>query len=272
MLTLTIHVHPNFSVNCNWVNQMNKFFLRLALASVAVFPAAATLAADLDVMPPPPPVEELRPATYDWTGVSIGVFVAANALDGHYDATPLCDDPTTIIVEACVLVDPEMSGIGYGAGVRLGADYQMGDIVFGVMGDWAMGGKIASNDDPVEATYLNMNQLATLRGRVGWALDDTLIYASAGLAAAEMEFGGLVGPTSVDNSEAKWTMGYAVGAGIEHALTDSISVGMEYVYIDLKDTKHFLTDGGAPPAAGTVDMKYNDIHTVRAMLNYRFSL
>lgn len=239
---------------------MNKFFLRLALASVAIIPATTAIAADLDM--PPPPVEELRPATYDWTGFNVGLFVAANAVDGHYDATPLCP------VGGCVIIDPEMSGIGYSAGARAGFDYQMGDIVLGVIGDWALGGKIADNDDPSEATYLNMNQMGTLRARAGWAMDNTLIYASAGVAVAEMEFGGLVGPGGVDDSESDWTAGLAVGGGIEHAVTDNLAVGMEYIYASFKDTSHFLDDGAG--AAGTVDMKYNAFHTVRATASYRF--
>lgn len=251
---------------------MTKFFLRLALLSAAFIPAASALAADIDVMPPPPPVEELRPATYDWSGASFGIFVAANAVDGHYDATPVCDDPLTVPVETCTIIDPEMSGIGYGIGVRAGFDYQMGDIVLGVMADSMLGGELATNDDPLEATYLNMNNLTTARVRAGWALDDTLIYASAGIALASMEFGGLVGPGSVDSSEEQWTAGFAIGGGMEHAITDSLSISMEYLYVDFADTEHFLTDGGAPAAAGTVDMYYNGFHTVRAGINYRFSM
>lgn len=246
---------------------MKAFLLRLALVSTVMVPVTSALAADLD---PPPPVEDLRPATYDWTGLSIGVFGAANALDGHYDATQICDDPTTPAVEPCPLVDPEMSGIGYGFGFKVGADYQMDSFVFGVVGDWQFSDSLADNDDPVEATYLNMNHLATLRARIGIADDRTLIYATGGLAAAEMEFGALVGPASVDDSEAQWAYGFAVGGGIEHAFTDSISVGLEYLYVDLEDTSHFLTDGAA--ASGNIDMMYDDMHTIRASLNYRFSL
>ncbi len=242
---------------------MHKFFLRLALVSVAFIPAASALAADLDVevMPPPPPVEELRPATYDWTGVSAGIFVSANAVEGQYDSSPTC---------GCVTTDISMSGIGFGLGARVGADYQMGDIVFGAIADWSLGGEIASNDVDTEQTYLNMKHMGTVRGRVGWALDDTLIYATGGLAMAEMEFGGNV--AGVDSSEVKWTKGLAIGGGMEHALSDDFSVGVEYMYVKFADTEHFLTDGAATPVSGTANMEYQDFHTVRATANYRFSL
>ena len=246
---------------------MKAYLLPLALASAVLVPVTSALAADLD---PPPPIEDLRPSTYDWTGVSIGVFGAANAVQGRYNANQICDDPTTPAVETC-FNDPEMSGIGYGFGVKLGADYQFDNLVIGVVGDWTFGDQLADNDDPVEATYLNMPNFATLRGRVGWADDRTLIYATAGLAAAEMEFGALIGPLpSVNDSKAEWTYGYAIGGGIEHAITDSLSVGLEYLYVDLQNTSHFLSDGMG--IQGTVDMIYEDMHTVRASLNYRFSL
>lgn len=246
---------------------MHKHFLRLALVTFAFTPFGSALAADLDmeVAPPPPPVEELRPATYDWTGVSAGAFISANAVEGQYDSAPTC---------GCLLTDISMSGIGFGAGLRFGADYQMGDIVFGVVNDWSLGGELASNDVTTEQTYLNMKYMGTFRGRVGWALDDTLLYATAGLAVANMEFGGMV--DGVDSSEAKWAKGLAIGAGMEHALADNFSIGFEYLYTKFGKTDHFLTDGGAGGTAGTTSgdayMDYQDFHTVRATANYRFSL
>jgi outer membrane immunogenic protein len=247
---------------------MHKSYLRSAFASVAfVLAAVPTLAADLDVLPPPPPppIEELRPATYDWTGVSAGVFISASAVEGNYDSIPTC---------GCTVTDISMSGIGFGAGGKLGADYQMGDIVFGVVGDWSLGGEIAENKVATEQTYLNMKHMATIRGRLGWALDDTLIYGTAGLAMASMEFGGMV--DGVDSSKTKWTKGLVVGAGMEHALSDDFSIGVEYLYAKLGKTDHFLTDNGGGATAGTVSgtaaMDYEDFHTVRATANYRFSL
>jgi outer membrane immunogenic protein len=246
---------------------MKAFFLRLALVSTVMVPVTSALAADLD---PPPPVDDLRPATYDWSGVHVGVFAAANALDGHYDATRDCDDPLTVPVETCPLIDPEMSGIGYGFGAKIGADYQFDNLVVGVVGDWTFGGDLATNDDPSEATYLNMNNLATARLRAGYANGDTLLYVTGGIAAADIEFGALVGPTSVDDSQSEWTYGWAIGGGIEHAVTESLSLNLEYLYIDLADTEHYLSDGAGN--AGTIDMYYNDMHTVRAGMSYRFSL
>ena len=240
---------------------MHKLFLVSALASAAILTAVPAFSADLDVMPPPPPpVEELRPATYDWSGISAGVFVAANALEGKFDASPLC---------GCGVNDVSMSGIGFAGGLKVGADYQMGDIVFGAVADWAMGKEIARNDHGTIESFLNMKNMATIRGRVGWALDDTLIYATGGLAIAQMELGGET--ATVTDSEAKWTKGFTIGGGMEHALSDNFSVGVEYLYTKFGSTNHFLTDGTVANT-GTAHMEYDDFHTVRASANYRFSL
>jgi outer membrane immunogenic protein len=239
---------------------MHKFFLVSALATVAFTSAMPALSADLDVPPPPPPVEELRPATYDWTGITAGLFVGANALEGKYDALPLC---------GCGVTDIAMSGIGFSAGAKIGADYQMGDIVFGVVADWSLGGELAKNDVRTEQTYLNMKHMGTARGRLGWALDDTLIYATGGLAMAEMEFGGMIG--AVDSKQKKWSTGFAIGGGMEHALADNFSIGVEYLYVNFGKTDHFLTNGTVA-GSGTVKMDYEDFHTIRASANYRFSL
>lgn len=249
---------------------MKASLLRLALLAAVCVPAASALAADLE---PPPPVDDLRPATYDWTGVSVGVFAAANAVDGNYDATQVCDNPATPVVEACPL-DPDMSGIGYGVGLKLGADYQVDSFVFGIVGDWSFNGQIADNESPAEATYLQMDNLGTLRARAGFADDRTLFYVTGGVAMADMEFGGLIGPASQANredvSDKDWTYGWVIGGGIEHAFTDSLSAGLEYLYINWDDSHHTLFDSTG--VGGTVDMHYNDFHTIRASLNYRFSL
>jgi outer membrane immunogenic protein len=243
---------------------MHKIFLRFALLSAALIPAASAFAADLDVEivppPPPPPIEELRPATYDWTGVSAGVFVASNASQGKFNASPLC---------GCGTSDYSLSGVGYGAGFRFGADYQVGDLVFGAIGDWAFGGQVSKNSVGTVSTYLKAKQMGTFRGRAGWALDDTLLYVTGGLAMAQMEFGGTTAVGA--DSESKWTKGVVLGAGMEHALSDDVSIGIEYLYTKFGKTNHFLTDGTIANT-GTAHMKYNDFHTVRASLNYRFSL
>ncbi len=235
---------------------MKKLLLGLAFATTLAVPVS--LAADLE---PPPPVDDMRPATYDWSGAYFGVFGMAIAEDGHYDATSFC---------GCVS-DPEMDGIGYGGGVLAGINYQVDSFVLGIEGDWAFAGKVGENNDPAELTYLKFNNIATLRARAGFAQDYTLLYVTGGAAAVDTEFGGLVGPvaTAVDVSDSAWLWGWTAGAGIEHAFTDNFHVRLEYLYIGLPDETYTLSP--AVGVGGTVDQQYDDIHMVRAGLTYNFS-
>lgn len=240
-------IAPNGKATLGSEYPMKSLLLRLALFTTAMVPASAVLAAD-----PEPPPPDIRSSIF-----SFGVFGATTALDGRYDICGGCD--------------PDMSGIGYGLGVKAGWDYLgEGGWAVGIVGDWMWGGELADNDDPVEATYLDMNYLATLRARGGYWANNTYIYLTGGFAAAEMEFGGLVGPSSVDDSDAEWTYGWTIGGGMEYAFTDSFSVGLEYLYVQLDDTSHTLSDGMG--SGGTLTQMYDDIHTVRLGFNYLFSL
>ena len=243
--------NPNDSVTLGLGIKMNKFFLRLAFAVAVLLPMPSALAADLDV---PPPMD-LRPANFDWSGPYIGIFGAAVAVDGTFDGVCSCGGAYT---------DLEHSGIGYAGGILGGWNYQIDSFVMGIEGDWAFGGEVASNDDPLVLTDLSFNNIATLRARAGFALDNTLLYVTGGLADVDMEFGAVI-TNNVNDST--WAYGWTVGGGLEHAFTPNFSGRIEYLYVGMDDTDFNLVD-----AADTFDgtQSFNDIHMVRAGLTYNF--
>jgi outer membrane immunogenic protein len=113
--------------------------------------------------------------------------------------------------------------------------------------------------------------LATFAGRIGYAADRTLYYAKAGPAlgrtAFKLNFAGAdpgVSQTAVAN---RW--GFAVGGGVEHALTREWSIVGEYKYVDLGTaTARF---GAAPDeleAVATERVKQN-YHVLTLGLNYK---
>jgi outer membrane immunogenic protein len=233
---------------------MNKFFLRLAFAVALLLPVPSVFAADLDV---PPPMDDLRPATFDWSGPYVGIFGAAVAVDGEFDGICSC---------AAVYTDLEHSGIGYAYGILGGWNYQIDSFVLGIEGDWAFGGTVATNDDPLVLTDLSFNNIATVRARAGFALDNTLLYFTGGLAAVDTEFGAVV--VATPDSASQWVYGWTIGGGLEHAFTQNFSGRLEYLYVNLPDTDYNgLTDG-----VDTFDatQSFNDIHMVRAGLTYNF--
>jgi outer membrane immunogenic protein len=230
---------------------MNKFFLRLAFAVAVLLPMPSALAADLDV---PPPMDDLRPANFDWSGPYIGVFGAAVAVDGTYDGVCSC---------LATYDDMEHSGIGYAGGALVGWNYQIDSFVLGIEGDWAFGGTVATNDEFQVDTDLSFNNIATLRARAGFALDNSLLFFTAGLAAVDMEFGAVI---SGNASDSEWVYGWTAGGGLEHAFSDNLSGRIEYLYVGLDDADFSLTAGNTLDATQTFD----DIHMVRVGLTYNF--
>jgi outer membrane immunogenic protein len=109
-----------------------------------------------------------------------------------------------------------------------------------------------------------MPWLATLRGRVGWAFDRTLVYGTAGGAAGELRSITAIpaGTTMTTVTYGTWT----AGAGIEYAITDNLSARAEYLYLD----KNNIGTGFIGPPATTITSHLQN-NLMRAGLNYRFA-
>jgi outer membrane immunogenic protein len=232
---------------------MTKFLLRLTLCTAALAAVTTTVANAADYEPPPPPEES-------WTGPYIGAFIMGVGVESHYDAE--CDDP------ADCAFDPEMSGFTWGGGVLAGFNFELGDgFLLGVEGDYGWAGKI-DNDDPIEATEMEINNIATLRARAGYIFgDDTLFYATGGVAWVKTTFGGDVGDPNDPNrpfiDDSQWTTGYAIGGGIEHAFNDYLHARLEYIYLGLPDEEYDLE-------VGTVDLDFEGVHLIRAGATLNF--
>ena len=96
-----------------------------------------------------------------------------------------------------------------------------------------------------------MDWFGTVRGRLGYAFDRALIYATGGLA-----FGG------VNNDGFSETQtGWVIGGGLEYKLTPAWSVKGEYQYLDL-DANSFV--GPLGDGTGT----RTQVSTFRTGLNY----
>jgi outer membrane immunogenic protein len=90
-------------------------------------------------------------------------------------------------------------------------------------------------------TNVSSNWLATVRLRIGYAFDRTLVYATGGVAFGRVSFsntdlefapnGGGFGNEASSASQAK--VGWAAGAGLEYGLTPNWIVSAEYLPVDL---------------------------------------
>lgn len=185
-------------------------------------------------------------AAHDWAGAYAG-FNVGHAW-GEFDTS----------VPAPVSGDPSFSGDGVLGGFQIGYNKQLGSLVIGVEGDLQASGNEGSTSYPGggSSTTATLDWFSTARGRIGYAFDKTMVYGTAGLAAAGMDVD--VGGASDDNT----LIGVAAGAGVEQALTDTLSLKAEYLYVDTK--KKTFDAGGQSTQAEW------DGHVMRFGANLKF--
>ena len=121
--------------------------------------------------------------------------------------------------------------------------------VAGVEADLSLGNIKGSSTGSSEARYLN-----TFRGRLGYAMNETMPYVTAGYAGATTH--DTNGGSTVDN----YHNGYTLGGGVETVITGPWTAKAEALYIHLED-KDIPSGGGSSGA---------DWGLVRLGLNYRF--
>jgi outer membrane immunogenic protein len=116
-------------------------------------------------------------------------------------------------------------------GVTAGYNWQTGPWVFGIEGDLQANGA----EDTFAPWKFSNPWFGTVRGRVGYAFNNILLYGTGGLA-----FGSLRAETfglSESHSSAGWT----AGAGAEFGLAQNWTAKIEYLYVDLSDSRFSIT-------------------------------
>lgn len=154
----------------------------------------------------PPPVV----AAYSW----MGPYVGANL---GYQWGEISNNPT------------EPSGIA--GGLQAGYNFQSGQFVFGGEADIQLSGA----EDTFAPWKFSNPWFGTVRGRVGYALNNILFYATGGLAYGNVkgEVAGL--------SENRTALGWTAGLGMEVGLTQNWSAKVEYLYVDLAERSYTVT-------------------------------
>jgi outer membrane immunogenic protein len=222
------------------VKRLTSFSALLAAAMTG--PA---LAADFDSAP------EFRPSTFE---VYVGTFGAVNTLNSSFSNA---DD----------VVGGNLDGTAFGLGFRLGADYIGNGWLLGAVADWSFGGGIA--EDSLSGSDNDLPNLGTIRARAGYHMGSALLYVTGGYATAEFDYDISNADLDLDGSDSGWTSGWTLGGGLDLALTDSVSVGLEYLYIDLEDVSYDATESGDPIK---IDQEFDGIHSIRLGLNYAFQI
>lgn len=235
----------------------------LAAAGVSLLAVATASAADLPsrrYAPAAAPVAFV-PA-FTWTGFYVG-------LQGGYQWATTKGSYNTI--PAGVATNYSYDPSGWMIGGHVGYNYQINQFVFGVEGDVEWADLKATRRSVVPATFnrTNVDWQASLRARAGVAFDRALIYATAGVAYAEVNYsfgttvGGVpVAPALLSYSKDKW--GWTVGAGVEYAFTNNLTGRVEYRYTD------FGRVTGVSAINAVTDSAKLNAHAVRAGISYKF--
>lgn len=281
---------------------------QIIAATLLISTSSLAYAADPSI-----PIEE--PPVIAWTGFYAGIngggawtndmsmtYVDLAAFPGN---TNNAYAPSTV----------EGSASGGLAGVHAGYNWQTGpNWVVGIEGDWdwtnlsasetsplvrANDGNVLANDTFSMET--DINWLATLRGRLGYASNNWLFYATGGVALADVNSNAQVncagpvnnGSTSLcgapgqqmNSSFDDTSVGATIGGGVEFKPAANWTFGVQYLY------SHFSGDdfggswvnsgNGAPapfyncgvPGENCAQFSSDDIglHTITARLSYQFN-
>lgn len=247
-----------------------KFMIHTAtMVSALALGIVGAQAADLTYEPAP--VVE-APAAFNWTGFYIGVHGGAAVGDFKYPVSASLGD-TNIGGE----LKQDASG-GFG-GVQVGYNWQFNpNWVLGVEADIAASsyqGKISGN---VGNNFGNINFEAgtevewfgTVRGRIGYAMDNVLLYGTGGLAYGDVKssISGSLGGPGINESTSDTEYGWTIGGGLEYGITKNITFKTEYLYVDLgSKTLLDINSGEGQFVKIDADTKF---HTLKAGLNYKF--
>ena len=219
-----------------------KKYLLASVAALGLVAAGAASAADLPSRKGPIAAPVYVPA-FSWTGF----YVGANAGYGwgNVNASSAWNGRTVSIGDTD----------GFIGGGQIGYNYQMGQFVLGLEAD--LQGADLSSGNNLGLLNVKTDYFGTVRARVGVAFDRFMPYITGGWAYGNVKSSI---PAIGFSSDRSHTGGYAVGAGLEYAVTNNIIAGVEYLYVDLGE-KNIL---GANTKIGT------DFSVVRARLSYKF--
>lgn len=228
----------------------------LIVGAVSILGLSVAHAADIEA-----------PAAFDWTGPYVGLHLGYGdpSFDGIYDSGELPGDP-----EDATYVD-DINADGILGGLQGGYNFQMDNVVLGVEADISFTDFSGDTDDAdgFDVVEADVDLLASLRARLGFAMDRFMIYATGGLAYADGEF--KVSDADEELQKASFDIdefGYVVGGGLEWAAGESWSVRVEGLYYGFGDEENI--DGATDDADEDDFVELKDVLVIRGGVNWLF--
>ncbi len=247
---------------------MRSWGIGLLLTSFFAVPAyAADMPAKMPVKAP------MVAAPYNWSGFYIGVNVGGSW--GRQDNALVTAGGVTVLTNTA---KPN----GVIGGGQVGYNWQFNQVVLGLEADFQGSGQKGDGDPLYFSPGIagiagggafsipysdKLEWFGTVRGRLGYAWDRWLAYATAGWAYGGGKIDGtaVIGGVATAFSGSKTYNGWTAGGGLEYAFMNRWSAKLEYLYVD-------FGDGPTVPVTAAVNIvagKMTD-NIVRVGLNYKF--
>ena len=210
-------------------------------------------------------------AEYVWTGLYVGIHagLATGETTGKLDP-----QIGGFVLPISLSTEYDLSGAVYGG--HLGYNRQIGHTVLGIEGTWSAA---SINGDTACLVVLNckreVDNIGTVVGRLGHAMDRTMIYGLAGVAWGDVKTNitdNIVGLIEIKGKETH--VGWVVGLGIEHAISKNLFARVEYNHIELGSETHDLGISVAGVAIPGINLRSDvnvDIDTLKVGVSYKFN-
>ena len=178
----------------------------LAAATLAVLSTPVLAGGPTIVEPDPMPAVAAPVDAYDWSGAYVGLSYGRASGDIDFSTTGLFD-----------FNDGRATGLHAGYLFQRGKMVYGGEIAFGEVKDMFVPGGFGDNDE--------ITKYMDLKARVGFAANRTLFYGVLGYSQATYEERGLAGVLSSSSD----FNGLSAGIGADFAVSQRLSLGMEYL-------------------------------------------
>jgi outer membrane immunogenic protein len=243
---------------------------RILGMALAVAIAGPAMAADLPAAMPAKALPAYVPA-YNWTGFYFGANVGGTW--GQFDFSPSTIDNVLGTVSSPFSTSVTNSSVI--GGIQSGYNWELGNMLLGFDQDIQFTGlKQGFTVAAPAGSFLagdmfqaKVDFLSSTRVKAGWVWDRFMLYAAGGLTTGEMDttatyIARLGSPALTFTDAHKFHTGYNVGGGAEYAVTNNVSFGVEYRYLNLgHETYNLGAFTGATPQAvsSTVDLKSSQV-------------
>jgi outer membrane immunogenic protein len=202
------------------------------------------------------------PGSVDWSGIYLGAQAGYGWGDGSLKFLNFPNGDT-----------PDMNG--WLGGGQIGYQRQFGSLVVGVEASGLAGNLDGSAPDLVTTggtISVDIKNMIALNGRLGWAADNWLIYATGGYVRADVDaHDRFPAFSNYDYGTDDHHNGWNIGGGVEYMIARNVSLGLDYRHVELDAKVHDgvysytgSSNGNDPLYSHRVDA---DVDVVSARLN-----